>query len=119
MSSSLYRRYITRFRSAMTSHPELSDFVSQLVEQFEAWEDLLLRGTFDDALRDRDIKDKEFFLKDTKKHLAVLRELVSKSFQLAAGDNGKLDTKAFNPSLGVLAYTYRSAKSKCHNVVVC
>jgi hypothetical protein len=98
-------RYISRFRSATISHPELVDFVAVLQEQFDTWEDLLIQGKLDDALAERNEANRDFFMRDMKKHLRLLREAISKSLSLA-GEEIK-DEKPFAPSFGIIALSER------------
>lgn len=65
-----------------------------------------MRGKFDDVLADRAQEDKDYFLRDIKKHLRILQEAVAKSLPLAKED-GSEEIKGFTPTLGVLAYAER------------
>ena len=98
-----------RYRSASTTHPEISAFVLRLDEQFEEWADLLFRGQLDDALNARDKKDKDFFINRTRKEFASLKAAASRGRALS-GEEDNAVFQQYAPSFGILAQLERYGK---------
>jgi len=103
--SHLITRYVSRYRSATTTKPQLVGFVQELQQQFETWEDMLLQDKFVDALTDRPAVDKGFFLDNVRKQLRLLGEAVDKSLPLSK--QVRVESKGFQASFGALAYVDR------------
>lgn len=96
-------RYFDRYRSATTTHPELSPFIANLNEKFEEWADLIIGSKFDDALTARDKKTKEYFIGNMRQEFKLLLQAVSRSLPVNVNSSGDLEVQPYMPSLGVLA----------------
>lgn len=74
-------RYCTRFKTAVSRHPEFSPLINKLGGWFKVWsEDIQSANpTFNDTLATVDIRNREFTIKQLRRSLETLEDVVNRA----------------------------------------
>ncbi|KIO31498.1 hypothetical protein M407DRAFT_67824, partial [Tulasnella calospora MUT 4182] len=80
ITSALYE-YCTRFKTAVSRHPEFSPLIKKLGDWFKAWSEDIesANPTFNEPLATADIRNREFTVKQLRRSLETLEDVVNRA----------------------------------------